>query len=345
MADEGLTYGSAGVSLEQSRAGMNAIRDSVRSTFTPEVLGDFGGFGGLFAARFGDLEEPVLVSSIDGVGTKTAVAAMSGIYSGLGKDIVGHCINDILVQGARPLFFMDYFASSSLSPEVLAMVVESAAEACRENGCALLGGETAEMPGVYCQGEFDIVGAIVGVADRSRLLPSPNIGAGDLIVGLASDGLHTNGFSLARAALFERGGMSADTPIPELGRTVAEELLRPHRCYYRALSPLLAEGLIKGLAHITGGGFYENLPRVLGGDNGAVIEKRSWSPLPIFGLIQESGGISEEEMFRVFNMGIGMVAICASEIAGAVVQRSNDVGESAYVIGEINRGNSGIAVV
>ena len=345
MPEEGLSYRRAGVDLEESRRSLAAIKDSVRSTFTPSVIGDVGSFGGMFSAAFPGYEDPVLVSSIDGVGTKTAVAALAGMYGGLGRDIVSHCINDIHVQGAKPLFFLDYFASSKLNADILTEIVSGAAEACRENGCALLGGETAEMPGVYCEGEFDLVGAVTGVVDRHSILPTMNIGQGDLIVGIASDGLHTNGFSLARFALFETGKKSPDEPIPELGRTLAEELLRPHRCYFRAIEPLLQEGaLIKGMAHITGGGLLENLPRTLGRDYVAVIERRSWTPPPIFSIIQETGNIPDEEMFRVFNMGVGMALICPSESAAAVVQRLNDSGESAYVIGEVSRGPNEVVI-
>lgn len=344
MHDESVTYESAGVNLEKGKRAVSMIQDAVRSTQNPAVLGEAGGFGGMFLARFEGMQEPVLVSSIDGVGTKTAVAAMVGAYHDLGVDIVNHCINDILVHGARPLFFLDYFASSTLNSEILLQVVEGAAAACREAGCVILGGETAEMPGVYCEGEMDIVGTIVGVVDRERILPL-RVGPGDLIVGLASNGLHTNGFSLARKALFEIGGHHHNDELPEVGRTIGEELLRPHRSYLNALMPLLDEGgMIHALAHVTGGGIIDNLPRVLGVDFGAVIERRAWAPHPIFGLIQQSGGISDEEMFRAFNMGLGMLLICPSESASAVVQRLNDAGEAAYVVGEVLRGPNEVSI-
>jgi phosphoribosylformylglycinamidine cyclo-ligase len=291
------------------------------------------------------MDEPMLVSSIDGVGTKSMVAAMVGSYSGLGRDIVCHCVDDILVQGAKPLFFLDYFGAGRLKSEILAAVVEGAAEACRENGVALLGGETAEMPGVYEQGEIDVVGCIVGVVDRKTMLPQSNIGVGDLIVGIGSDGLHTNGYSLARRALFERAGRKHDEAFPSLGRTLGEELLRPHRCYYRAIEPLLPEDFVRGMAHITGGGLIENLPRILPPDCSVMIEKRAWTPLPIFQMIQEDGGIADEEMYRVFNMGVGMCLICRSEVASAAVQRLNDAGETAYVIGEVVKGNREVSFI
>jgi phosphoribosylformylglycinamidine cyclo-ligase len=341
----GIDYRSSGVDLDEARRSLDSIKESVRSTFTPDVASDIGSFGGIFNGSFAGLDEPMLVSSIDGVGTKSMVAAMVGSYSGLGRDIVCHCIDDILVQGAKPLFFLDYFGAGKLSSDVLSAVVSGAAEACRENGVALLGGETAEMPGVYHAGEIDVVGSIVGVVDRANLLPSPNIGAGDLIIGLASDGLHTNGYSLARQAIFERAGKKHDEDISVLGRTLGEELLRPHRSYFRPIEPMLGENLIRGMAHITGGGLIENLPRVLPPDCSAMIERRAWTPQHIFRMIQEDGGIADEEMFRVFNMGIGMALICRSEVASAVVQRLNDSGETAYVIGEIVRGNREVSFV
>jgi phosphoribosylformylglycinamidine cyclo-ligase len=345
MPQDVSSYEAAGVSLGEARRSLDAIRESVLSTYTPAVIRGFGAFGGMFSGQFDGIAEPVLVSSIDGVGTKTAVAAATGVFAGLGKDIVNHCVNDILVQGARPLFFLDYFGTSRLGADLLAEIVGGAADACRDVGCALIGGETAELPGVYCEGEFDLVGAIVGVVDRSRVLPAPNVGPGDLVVGLLSDGLHTNGFSLARHALFQVGGKATSDPVPDLGRSLGEELLRPHRCYFRALEPLLEEpGLIKGMAHITGGGLMENLPRVLGDDLGAVIERRAWTIPPIFNLIQEAGSIPDDEMFRVFNMGIGMAIICPSESAAAVVQRLNDSGENAMVIGELARGATGVTI-
>lgn len=346
MPEDGLNYKSSGVDLEEARRSLGLIRESVRATFGSQVLSDVGSFGGMFSGVFPGYDEPVLVSSIDGIGTKTSLAVLAGIYGGLGRDIVCHCINDILVQGAKPLFFMDYFATARLNSSILVDIVSSMAAACKENGCALLGGETAEMPGIYCDGEIDVAGAICGVVERRRILPTMNIGQGDLIVGLASDGLHTNGFTLARNALFEQAGRTCDEPLPELGRTLGEELLRPHRCYLRALEPLLEEGaLIKGMAHITGGGLLENIPRILPDDCGAVIERRAWMPQPIFQMIQDAGNILDEEMFRVFNMGIGMALICPSESAAAVVQRLNDSGETAYVIGEINRGAHEVSVV
>lgn len=341
-----LTYESAGVDIEEAERAIRGFQDSIRSTYTPQVLSDVGSFGGMFSGVFTGIENPVLASSIDGIGTKTKIASMVGSFRGLGRDIVSHCVNDILCVGARPLFFLDYYASSKLSAEQVVEIVQGMVEMCREVECALVGGELAEMPSVYCECEFDIVGAIIGVVDKNKVYPSENIFNGDLIIGIASDGLHTNGYSLARCALFEKKGRAVTDVIPELGRTLGEELLRPHRCYFSSVYPLLQEeGLIKAVAHITGGGFQGNVPRVLPKDARAVIERRSWTVPPIFEMIQSDGEITIEEMYKTFNMGIGMILICASETASAVVQRLNDAGESAYVIGEITKGLRGVNIV
>ncbi|MBV6502904.1 MAG: Phosphoribosylformylglycinamidine cyclo-ligase [Fimbriimonadales bacterium] len=346
MPDQGLTYGASGVDIGEQNRAIRLFRDAVRSTYNESVLSDVGSFGGLFSTRFEGMVEPLLVSSIDGVGTKTKIAIALGMYEGLGRDIVGHSVNDILAQGAKPLFFLDYFATSKLSAEIVRDVVQGAAEACRANGCVLIGGEIAELPGVYSEGEIDVVGAIVGVVDREKVLPKHHTSAGDLLIGLASDGLHTNGYSLARKALFEVAGKQPDEEIPELGRTIGEELLRPHRCYFRALEPLLEEGgFINAIAHITGGGFYENIPRVIPQDCRAVVERRSWTPQPIFQMIQQAGDVPDDEMYRTFNMGIGMVLVCPSVRANAVLQRLNESGESAYMIGELSKGGGDVAIV
>lgn len=343
MSEEGLSYQTSGVAIGEANRAVRSFADAVRSTYNFNVLSDVGTFGGLFSGQFPDISEPILVSSIDGVGTKTKVATMANSYFGLGKDIVNHCVNDILVQGAKPLFFLDYFATAKLKAEIVSEVVEGAAEACRENGCALLGGETAEMPGVYSGSECDVVGCIVGVVDKPKLLPT-QVENGDLIVGIASNGLHTNGFSLARAALFEKTNRKIDEPFLE--STLGETLLKPHRSYLSPLWPLLQEGgWIKAMAHLTGGGFIENIPRVLGADVKAVIEKHTWQTPPVFQLIQSDGNIADEEMYRTFNMGVGMVLMCESEKAIPLVERLNDCGETAWVIGEITKGARGTIVV
>lgn len=343
MSDQGLSYQTAGVDIGEAHRALRAFKDAVRSTFTSAVLSDVGAFGGLYAASFPGYAEPVLVSSIDGVGTKTKIASSVGRYRGLGHDIVNHCANDILVQGARPIFFLDYFASSKLSAEVVAEVVEGCAEACRAVECALLGGETAEMPGVYSEGELDLVGCMVGVVERADLLPCNDMGNGDLIVGIGSDGLHTNGYSLARKALFERGGRQLTDKLPESDQTFADVLLTPHRCYLAPLLPALDS--VKGLAHITGGGFVENVPRILGAEARAVIERNSWPVPQIFQIIQSDGMIPDEEMYKVFNMGIGMIAITASEDAQGLVDHLVEAGERAWIIGEITKGARGVNIV
>jgi len=339
MPDESLTYLSAGVNIDEAQRALRGVLPDVQATYTENVVAGVGGFGGLYHASFPGIDQPVLVASIDGVGTKTRVASMVGECGGLGKDIVNHCINDILCQGARPLFFLDYFAASRLSGQILEEVLRGASEACRAVGCALLGGETAEMPGVYAEDEIDVVGSIVGVVEYARRLPRPTIRPGDTLIGIASDGLHTNGFSLARKSLFEIGGLSVRQPVPGLTTTIGEELLRPHRCYFNALYPLLQEEVgIKSLAHITGGGLHDNVPRALPPDTQAIVERRTWTPQPLFMLIQELGGVPDYEMYRTFNMGIGMVVVVDSDAAPAVVQRLSESGESAAVIGSVQHG-------
>lgn len=298
-------YADSGVSIDAGNLTVDLMKDAVKSTYTPAVLSGIGSFGGLYdASALKAFNQPVLVASTDGVGTKVKLAASVGRYRGIGHDIVNHCINDILVQGARPLFFMDYFATSKLTPELTAEVVTGMAEACKESGVALLGGETAEMPGVYQTNEFDVAGTIVGVVERDAILPRKNLQAGDVLIGLASSGPHTNGYSLIRKVF-------ADTPLdtfyPELNATLADALLASHRSYYSVLYPLLSE--IKALAHLTGGGFVENLPRVLPDDLAAEIQLDSWTPPALWKLIQSEGQIATDEMYRVFNMGIGMVII------------------------------------
>lgn len=336
MSDE-LTYRAAGVDIEQAERSLRSVTDAIQATYDHRVIGGVGSFGGLFEPQF-DLERPVLVSSIDGVGTKTKVAQMMGRYDGLGHDIVNHCVNDILCQGARPLFFLDYFGCSHLDPLVFNQVVRGAAEACSAVGCPLIGGETAEMPGTFVEDEFDVVGCIVGVVEFEQRLPRGPIDPGDALIGLASSGLHTNGFSLARRAIFEVGGLSVRDEVAGLDRTIGEELLRPHRCYLKAVGPLLSLPEVKAIAHITGGGIKGNLVRVLPADAQAVVDRRSWTPLPIFRLIQEVGAVPDAEMIDVFNMGIGMILVVAKDFAPAIVQRLQEAGEAAAIVGEIVKG-------
>jgi phosphoribosylformylglycinamidine cyclo-ligase/phosphoribosylamine--glycine ligase/phosphoribosylformylglycinamidine cyclo-ligase len=308
------------------------MKDSVRATYNDSVLAGIGSFGGLFdASALRHMDHPVLVASTDGVGTKVKLAASVGRYRGIGHDIVNHCINDILVQGAKPLFFMDYFATSKLYPEQTAEVVTGIAEACQEAGMALLGGETAEMPGVYCEGEFDLAGTIIGILERDAILPRPNLCAGDLILGLRSSGPHTNGYSLIRKVFAD---LSLESVIPELGCSLADALLASHRSYFNQLYAHLLK--VKALAHITGGGFIENIPRALPENLSAVIHLDSWDVPPLWKLIQEKGSISTEEMYRVFNMGIGMVAILDSSVASDV---QASISEPTFIIGELVNGD------
>ncbi len=331
-ADPGKSaYADSGVSIDAGNRAVELMKSAVKATYTPAVLAGIGSFGGLFdASALKQMQNPVLVASTDGVGTKVKLAAAAGRYRGVGHDIVNHCIDDILVQGARPLFFMDYFATSRLNPEQTAEVVTGMAEACQQAGMALLGGETAEMPGVYQPGEFDVAGTIVGVLERDRILPRVlALKAGDILIGIRSSGPHTNGFSLIRKVF-------ADTPLemvfPELGIPLADALLAPHRSYLNILHSAINIPHLKALAHLTGGGFIENIPRVLPGNLDAVIRLGSWPVPPLWKLIQQKGNISTEEMYRVFNMGIGMVAIVGKESVTEFRQR---IPEETFVIGEL----------
>jgi phosphoribosylformylglycinamidine cyclo-ligase len=324
-------YASSGVDIDAGNRTVELMKDAVKATYNESVLAGIGSFGGLFdASALKQMNNPVLVASTDGVGTKVKLAASVGRYRGIGHDIVNHCINDILVQGARPLFFMDYFATSKLNPEQTADVVMGIAEACKESGMALLGGETAEMPGVYCDGEFDVAGTIIGILEKDRILPRPNLLAGDLILGLPSSGPHTNGYSLIRK-VFE--GADLESVIPELGCSLADALLAPHRSYFNALYPHL--DIVKALAHLTGGGFIENIPRILPENLSAVIHLDSWDVPPVWRLIQERGNISTEEMYRVFNMGVGMIAIVDKTVAADL---QSSIAEPTFIIGELVEG-------
>ncbi len=340
-----MTYASAGVDIERAERALQSVVDRIRATHDANVVGGAGGFGGMYAGHFPEMERPVLVSSIDGVGTKTRVAAMVGDYRGLGFDIVHHCVDDILCQGARPLFFLDYFACSQLRGDRFEAVVGGIADACAAHGCALIGGETAEMPGVYVDDEIDIVGTIVGVVDMDRRLPKGKMQPGDVVIGIGSDGLHTNGFTLARRALFEVGGLSVRDFVPGTSLTIGEALLMPHRSYLRSVWPLVEAGAVQALAHITGGGFHDNIPRVLASDVQVSIDRRSWQPPAIFRLIQDTGGIADAEMFRTFNMGIGMVAIVSRDDAPRCLEALRGAGEVATAIGEVQRGSRDVQIV
>lgn len=313
-----ISYADAGVSIDNANLAVAKIREYAKSTFNERTLTEIGSFGGMFSAMFPDMEEPILVASADGVGTKLKLAFDTGIHNTVGADLVNHCVNDILVQGARPLFFLDYFATGKLEPEVTASVVEGMARACRENSCVLLGGETAEMPSMYADGEYDLAGFIVGVVDKPKVIDGKSIAAGDVVLGIPSNGLQTNGYSLARKLFFEVGGYKPSDYVEELGTTVGEALLATHQSFLPQIGPLLDSGLITGLAHITGGGFLENIPRILPEGVSVEINRGTWPELPIFSMMQQLGNVDEHEMFRTFNMGIGMVVICSPENAAGL---------------------------
>ncbi len=312
-------YAVAGVDIEAGERAVELMKEAVRSTYTPAVLAGIGAFGGLFVLdELRQARDPVLVASTDGVGTKTLIAAAMGVYDTVGCDIVNHCANDVLVQGARPLFFLDYVAASRLDPEQVAAIVGGCAGACRALGCALLGGETAEMPGVYRPGAFDLAGTMVGWVERDAIVDGRNVRPGDVCLGLPSSGLHTNGYSLARRVLADVGW---ETALPELGQSVGEALLTPHRAYLREVEALWAAGVsIKAMAHITGGGFPGNVPRVLPAGVGVRLDRTAWEAPPIFRLIQERGRVDELEMYRVFNMGIGLALLAAPDDANRALE-------------------------
>jgi len=335
-----MEYKAAGVDIDAGNETVRRIKWLARSTFTPGVLSDIGSFGGLFRLDRDRYQDPVLVSSADGAGTKLKVAFMTGRHGTVGADLVNHCINDILVQGAEPLFFLDYLAVGRLSPAVAEQVVGGIARACRENGCALIGGETAEMPGFYADGEYDIAGFIVGIVERSKLIDGRSIEPGDVLIGLPSTGLHTNGYSLARRVFFEMAGWKADTFVRELDATVGDALLAPHRSYLPVIKPFLDRQSIKGLAHVTGGGITENLPRVLPDGCAAEIDRQAWTVPPIFRVLQQRGDIADVEMFRTFNMGIGLIIVCSSREADRIMNTLSRAGEpNAVRIGFVVSGD------
>jgi phosphoribosylformylglycinamidine cyclo-ligase len=342
-AGRGLTYRDSGVDIDAKMRAINRLRLIARGTFKKGVLTDIGSFGGLFDLQAaGSFRHPVLVSSTDGVGTKLRIAFQTGIHRTVGMDLVNHCINDILVQGAVPLFFLDYIAMGKLDPAVMTDVVSGLARACREAGCALIGGETAEMPDLYKSGDYDLAGFIVGVVDRDQVIDGARIASGDVLIGLPSSGLHTNGYSLARKIFFERRRFRPDTRVPELNRTVAEELLQVHRSYLPALRGLITTGAVYGLAHITGGGFTDNMPRILPRGIAARIDVGTWPVPPVFDYLKAEGRIDDDEMFRTFNMGIGMVLVVPLHRESEVVKHLEGRGEKHFRIGEIVRGNRNV---
>lgn len=339
MTQEGFDYKSAGVDIEAGEQVVRDIKEIVRTTFRPEVLTELGGFSGLFQPRTQAYREPVLAAATDGVGTKLKLAFEMGKHDTVGIDVVAMCVNDLLAQGAEPLFFLDYLAVGKLNSESAVEIISGVAEGCRQAGCALLGGETAEMPGFYPPGEYDLAGFAVGIAEKNQILPSKEMFPGDLLIGLASTGLHSNGFSLVRKVLLEHAGLSLREQIPRLGCLLGEELLKPTKIYVPLVLPLLKDNSIKGIAHITGGGITLNLPRILPDGINAVVEKNRWTVPPVFQLIQETGPVAEQEMYRTFNMGIGMILIVSSDSAAGVLKQLEAAKWSAWEIGRLEKGD------
>ena len=338
----GWSYARAGVDLHAAAFAKERIKAIARRTYTPAVLSELGGFGGLFRIEEGQAAAPVLVASADGVGTKLKLAFLTGRHDSVACDLVNHCVNDVLTQGAQPLFFLDYISLGKMDPAVVEQLVEGIARGCAENGCALLGGETAEMPELYAPGEYDLAGFIVGLVDRSRILGGSNCRLGDVLLGLGSDGLHTNGYSLARKVLLEEAKLKLEQFLPELDETVGDALLRPHRSYLRSVRSLLGDPRLKALAHITGGGIPGNLPRVLPASLRAGVQVGSWPEPPLFGELRRRGRISEEEMRRTFNLGLGMIAVVAAGCEDAVAAELRARGEQVWTIGELIAGKPGV---
>lgn len=343
---QSIGYKDAGVDIDAANNAVARIKRLAKTTFNEHVLSEIGSFGGMFSATFSDARNPVLVASCDGIGTKLKIAFATGIHNTIGYDLVAHCIDDILVQGARPLFFLDYIAVGKLEPEVIEQIVEGLARGCQEAGCALLGGETAEMPGFYPAGEYDVAGFIVGVVDRAKVINGARITAGDLVLGLPSVGLHTNGYSLARKLFLETAGYSISSVVEELGCTVGEELLKPHKSYLPALARLIEhDGIVKGLAHITGGGLIENIPRILPPNVDIALKEDSWPVLPVFRLLEKIGNVPRAEMLRTFNLGIGMVVVVNPQHLDMVRDQISLAGEQYYLIGEVVDGDGKVQFV
>lgn len=331
-------YKNAGVDIAAGNEAVERMKKHVKRTYRPEVMTDLGGFGALFGLNKDKYEEPVLVSGTDGVGTKLKIAFAADRHDTIGIDAVAMCVNDIVVQGAEPLFFLDYLACDKVVPEKIEAIVAGIAEGCHQAGCALIGGETAEMPGMYSEGEYDIAGFTVGVADKAKLVTGADIAAGDTVIGLASSGVHSNGFSLVRKLLLEQEGYSLNDVLPELGAPLADVLLAPTKIYVKPLLALLEQLPVKGMAHITGGGFIENIPRVLPEGVDVEINYGSWPILPIFGLMQDKGNVSNRDMFTTFNMGIGLVLVVNSADGERALELLKASGEEAYIIGKVTEG-------
>jgi phosphoribosylformylglycinamidine cyclo-ligase len=336
VSPQPMDYKSSGVDIDAGHEVVRRIKGLARSTFTPGVLSEIGSFGGLFRLEPGEYADPVMVASADGVGTKLKVAFLANRHDTVGEDLVNHCVNDILVQGARPLFFLDYLATGRLAPDVAEQIVAGIARGCRANGCALLGGETAEMPGFYAAGEYDLAGFIVGAVDRARIVNGATIRPGDTLIGLPSTGLHTNGYSLVRRIVFDELKLTVDSVLPGIGTTVADALLAVHRSYLKVIGPLLAEpGLVQGLAHITGGGITDNVPRIFPAGVGARIDRRAWEVPALFRFLGEAGRVPVDDMYRSFNMGIGLIIACRGADAARVMTMLAGQGEAPRVVGEL----------
>ena len=344
MEKKGLTYKDAGVDIDAGNRSVELMKQHVRATYRPEVLGDIGGFGGLFALNSGKYREPVLVSGTDGVGTKLRLAFMMDRHDTIGQDAVAMCVNDILVQGAEPLFFLDYLAVGSLNPEKVATIVSGVARACKESGCSLIGGETAEMAGFYPDGEYDIAGFAVGVVERDRIITGEKVAAGDVLIGLPSSGVHSNGYSLVRKICFAANSFKPDDYIEELGCSLGDELLKPTRLYPKVCLPLLEKFTIHGMVHITGGGFYDNIPRILPEGCSVTVNTESWPRPAIFDCLQRWGNVAWQEMYRTFNMGIGMILAIPADQVQDLQKELQAKGEASYVIGQVIEGTRKVAL-
>jgi phosphoribosylformylglycinamidine cyclo-ligase len=335
------TYREAGVDIDAGDEFVDRIKPLVRSTFRPEVLADLGGFGGLFRLQAKQYEDPVLVSGTDGVGTKLKIAFLMDRHDTVGIDLVAMCVNDIAVSGAEPLFFLDYFATGKLTVDKAQQVVTGIAEGCRQAGCALIGGETAEMPSMYAKGEYDLAGFAVGVVDKPKIIDGKTIKPGDAILGLASSGLHSNGYSLARQVFFDKAKLTVSTTLPELDGPLGEVLLRPTRIYAKQILGLVKEFRVKGIAHITGGGITENVPRIFPPSVRARIDRKAWTVPPVFQVLSHMGQIERNEMYRVFNMGIGLILVVPAQSVGAVLKKAAELGDRGWQIGEVVAASAG----
>ena len=340
MAEEqgGLSYRDAGVDIDAVNGALQQVKEQVRRTFNDNVLVDIGTFGAMYQLPTANMEAPVLVSSVDGVGTKLKLAFMTGKHDTVGEDLVSHCVNDILVQGAQPLFFLDYLAVGKVRQDVIVDVINGLVRGCRYAGCALIGGETAEMPGLYDEGEYDLAGTIVGVVDRKNVNDGKRIEAGDVILGLPSSGLHTNGYSLARKICFEVAGLGIDDPMPGVGRSVTEALMEPHRSYAKLMQIVMKVVDVRGMAHITGGGITDNFPRILPEGLGADIDLGAWTVPPLFTYLHETGGVVDKEMLRTFNMGLGFLVVVSEAQAGLAVRTVEQTGNEAMIVGRVIAG-------